>query len=122
MNIKRMAVVGFATVALASACSSTVHGTVTGKQYIPGYTTYLNQPVYTRTCVTVEEEEEEPEPGGGEEPEEEPEQQCTNRQTGTRLVPLYHPDCWQLSVSGKQGGDECVSEKTYDDTKVGSTV
>ena len=47
---------------------------------------------------------------------------CTSRQTGTRQVPVYHPDCWQLSVSGSQGGDECVSENTYDNTKVGDKV
>jgi hypothetical protein len=109
---------------VASGCSAfEIHGTVTSKQYIPGYTSYYNQAVYTQTCTTEEEEETEEEPNGkGIEEEEEPEQVCTNHLAGYRSVPLYHSECWQLSVAGKQGGDECVSESQYDNTVLGSTV
>jgi hypothetical protein len=109
---------------LVSGCSSLeIHGTVTSKEFLPSYTTYYSQSVYTQTCVTEEEEEpeEEPEDKGTEE-EEEPVQVCTSHYAGSRRVPILHSSCWQLSVAGKDGGDECVSESTYDNTKIGSTV
>ena len=68
MNSKTTTAAGTAGVLLAlalTACSSfEIHGTVTSKQYLPGYTTYYTQAVYTQTCTTVEEEEEEPGPNG----------------------------------------------------------
>lgn len=107
--------------ALIGGCSSAVHGTVTGKDYLAGYTTYTNTPVYGQHCTTTEEEEEEPD-GKGEEPEEEPETTCTSYVEYYHLVPYYHSACYRLTVSGSQGGTECVSASTYSATKIGSAV
>jgi hypothetical protein len=117
-------VAGVACMALVAGCSSfEIHGTVTSKEYIPSYTSYYNQSVYTQTCVTEEEEvtEEEPNDKGVEE-EEEPEQVCTSHFAGYKRTPIFHSECWELVVTGSQGGTECVSESQYGSTKLGSTV
>lgn len=117
IRVTALATVG--AYALAACSSFEIHGTVTSKQYIPGYYTYYQQPVYTRVCITVEEEE----PVGSKGQEEpEPVQECTQKFARYQQVSTWHSACWQLSVAGKQGGDECVSESQYDNTKIGDTV
>lgn len=119
-KLAAVAVAGVAGALTLAGCSAfEIHGTVTSKQYIPGYYTFYQQPTYRQSCHEVEEEE----PVGSkgqEEPEEE--SVCTSVRSGYRTVSQWHSDCWQLSVAGKQGGDECVSESTYDNTKIGDTV
>jgi hypothetical protein len=123
LTLAAVAVAGLAT--LAGCSSAAVHGTVTGKTYIPSSTTYVNTPVYGQRCTTSEEEEEEEEPGPNgteeEEPEEESVTNCTSYLSYWHLVPAYHDDCWQLTVEGKQGGAVCVSEAQYDSAKIGGS-
>lgn len=102
-----------------------MHGTIARKTYIPSTTTYVNTPVYGQRCSTVEEEEEVEEPGPNgteeEEPEEEPETVCTQYVSYWHLAPDQHPECWQLTLIGKQGGTVCVSEAQYQTTKIGGS-
>lgn len=119
--------VGLAGLGLTGCSSPALHGTVTDKQYLAPYTTYVNTPVYGQRCTTTEEEETEEEPGPngkGEVPEEEevPVTSCTSYLQYWHLVPYYHDGCYQLTVSGKQGGTGCVSESEYNGVKVGGTV
>lgn len=114
-----------AMLALAGCSNPAVHGTITAKTYLPGSTSYVNTPVYSQRCTTTEEEEEEDEPGPNgteeEEPEEEPETTCTSYVSSWRLVPVEYPSCYQLTVSGKQGGTVCVTETQYASVKIGGT-
>lgn len=93
-----------------------MHGTITSKTYIPSSTTWELLPYYGQRCtmeivvVVVNGQD-----------EDEDEDVCSQYVMGYRQTPVYHDDCWQLTVSGKQGGTVCVSQSQYAAAKVGGT-
>lgn len=100
--------------ALAACSDPAVHGTVTGKTYIPAATTMQMEPYYGQRCtmeivvVVVNGTD-----------EDEDEDVCNQVVLGERLTPVTTPDCWQVTVTGKQGGSVCVTQAQYDAAKLG---
>jgi hypothetical protein len=89
-----------AALPLAAACG-VEHGTVTGKDYLPPYTTFL--PLYRTQCS-----------GTG--------TTRTCRSVPSGVYPVEHPDCWQLSLRADDGstGTTCVSRADYAATGIGA--
>lgn len=95
-----------------------VHGTIATKRYVPARTKLVWLPRYETTCH--EQEAEEPEYVDGHVEEElREEDECTQTQIGLRLVPQRTAACWQLTVSGPQGGTVCASASQYVAAKIG---
>lgn len=115
--MKRLSVLLSATLLSASCGSAAVHGTVTAKQYIPARTQVLWQPYYGTRCVTqmtyvfV-----------GSRRNAQQRRTCSTTLQGYHWVPVYHPGCWQLTLSGPQGGEECVSQDQYANTPLGAKL
>lgn len=96
--MKRVLVAVAAVAVIAAGCSSLDHGTVTAKQFDPGY--------YTTDLICAA--------------------YGTGSQAGVcRLWLPYQewvPECWRLYLkSGNDTGSQCVPESTYQHYQIGQT-
>jgi hypothetical protein len=90
-------------VALAGCGSDITHGTITGKQYVPGRQHTDMEPVYGTRCSRVGRSS-----------------SCSTVVTAWIPVSVTNPECYQLNL--KQGGDDgsvCVSPVEYDRAQIG---
>jgi hypothetical protein len=95
-----------ATAALAgllTACGGIEHGEVISKKYVPENDWTYMQPMYTTQCT----------PSGKT-------TSCTQVLTGFIPIPMTDPACWRLNLrDGDDTGHVCVSEKAWNEAKVG---